>query len=276
MRHSLLFFVIALSGCFSMPPKAPDGVDDLTRFLFREWAHEDPSVLQDGMEKLEKILVEEVDFSKKLKHRRFELESFTEEDVAGIPWPDTEDPSSTIGMAVAFESKWPVVDHARLQVEADLLLKAEKSAKNYKRRFIHPTDASCFIKEECPAFHTENDITRSNSAMEIDIMLHKDFKWVHMPDGRVAIVSRSWNPRVFVSEKSDKDQIVQSYTLDIWLERPDGKTWRYQALYQESKVGGLIGLFSDDEAAVVSTVTSATDDMFKDTDDVIGEHYHGK
>lgn len=278
MRHSVLFLILtfALTGCFSMPPKAPEGVDDLTRFLFREWAHEDPVVLQDGMEKLEKILEEEVDFSKKLKYRRFELDSFSEDDVAGIPWPESEDPSATIGMAVAFESKWPVVDHARLQVEATLLLEAEQSAKNYKRRFISPTDATCFIGEECEAFYTENDITRSSAAMKIDIMLHKDFKWVKLADGRRAVVSRSWNPEVFVSAENEKDKIVQSYTLDVWLERPDGKTWRYQALYQESEIGGVLGMFADDAAAVVSTVTSATDDMFVDTDVVIGKHYHDK
>lgn len=274
MRHSLLLLTVALAGCFSMPPKAPDGVDDLTRFLFREWAYEDPSVLQDGMAKLEKILEEEVDFSKKLKYRRFSLDSFTEEDVADIPWPNTEDPESTIGMAVAFESKWPVVDHARLQVEAKLLLEAEQSAKNYKRRFINPSDATCFIGRQCPMFYTENDITRKNLLMEIDIMLHKDFKWVDMPGGRRAIVSRSWNPEVFSS--AAKDKIVQSYTLDVWIERPDEKTWRYQALYQESEISGMFSGLASDETAVVDTVTSATDDMFVDTDKVIGKHYHGK
>lgn len=269
---ALIVLAVATAACFNPPPQAPTEVDDLTRFLFREWGHEDPEVLQDGMVKLEAFL-QQIDFSNDLYNRSFQLDSCTAEDVAHVPTPEGQDPATTVGMAVAYESRWSVDDHVRLQVEAKLLPEAEPSAKKYTRRFIEPKDPSCLSSGECDAIYTENDITRDNMAMTIDLMLHKDFKWVEMPDGRRAIVSRSWNPRVF-KESSGDNAILQSYTVDVWLERPGGKTWRYQALYQDSTIT-LLGITPEPDT-IVATVTSATDDMFKATDNVIGKHYHGK
>lgn len=266
MRIQLLFTTALLAGCFTMPPKAPTEVDDLTRFLFREWAHEEPSVLQEGVRNLEAYLEEFVNFSGPLFERSFELDSATVEDIAGIPHPD-EDPAKTIGMAVAYESEWPLEDHTRLQVEADLMTEAEPSAKKYVRRFIEPKNPACF-PTDCNAIYTENDITRSSLAMTVDIMLHKDFKWVKFDGERRALVSRSWNPEIY---RNGKDAIVQSYTLDVWIERPDGKTWRYQALYQESILSGILA--NPAPKTVVDTVTSATDSMFEATDKVIKKHY---
>ena len=255
-------------GCFTPPPQAPTELDDLTRFLFREWAHEEPEVLQDGMVKLEKFL-ETVDFSEELYYRSFQLDSCTTEDLATINAPEGQDPAKTVGMGVVFESRWPVGDHARLQMSGDLL-DAEPSAKSYVRRFVDPSDGTCFVDRSCDSIFTDNDITRSSFIMSVDMMLHKNFKWVELPEGRHAIVSRSWTPRVFTAEDPD-DAILQSYTLDIWLERPDGKTWRYQALYQESKFG-----IDVEPGTIVATVTDSTDGMFRDTDEVIGERFHGE
>lgn len=266
---ALIVLALAAAGCFNPPPQAPTEVDDLTRFLFREWGHEDPEVLQDGMVKLETFLMQ-MDFTKGLIHRSFQLDSCTAEDVANVTTPADQDPANTVGMAVAYESRWSIEDHVRLQVEAKLLLDAEPSAKKYVRRFIDPKDPSCLSSGTCDVIFTENDITRSSLIMSVDLMLHKDFKWVEMPDGRRALVSRSWNPRVFTSPDGD-DAILQSYTVDIWLERPQGKTWRYQALYQDSRFG-----FDVEPGTIVATVTGSTDTMFETTDDVIGKHYHGK
>lgn len=263
MRCLMLVSTALLAGCFTMPPKAPAELDDLTRFLFREWAHEEPETLEGGLLQLETLLGG-VDFSQKLFFRSFELDPFAAEDVDAVNAPDGEDPTQTIGLSVAYESKWSIDDHARLQLETDQL-DVEPSAAKYTRRFNDPKDPACFLDSECGALFTDNDVTRENFIVKIEMMLHKDFKWVRMPDGRRAIVSRMWLPEVAVG----KGTMIQYYVVDVWMERPEGKTWRYQAVYQEADLPVNL-----EPKTIVDMGAGLTDDSFKDCDAVIGKRYH--
>lgn len=263
--------LFALTACFGdPPPMAPQDADDLTRFIFREFDHEDPAVLEDAAVKLDAFLAAQIKFDGDLVQRSFELASILPSDIAGLDeYPSEQDPAKTIGMAVAYRSKWPVTDHARLQA-SDGLLEAEPSASAYERHFVEPTDPACFPTRECELMVTLNEITRSNFLMEVAIVLKKRFKWVALPDGRFAILSRSWNPRVFIGEDPDT-AIKQSYTVDAWIGQADGSTWRYQGLFQESITG-----IDADKSTVIVTVTDGLDDLFEKTDEVIGERFHGK
>jgi len=266
MPRLLLLTMVFAASC-TPTPKAPQELDDLTRFLFREWDFPDPEAMVDGLLKLEAFLAER-GLENDLRRRSFDLASPTEEDLADVERPEGTDPANTIGMSVGYESRWPLADHVRLQVEGDLM-EAEPTAKKYVRRFVEPADPACFPANSCEIIRTENEITRSNPLLSVDLTLLKDFRMFVLPDGRKAVVARAWNPEIFVGEDPNT-AIVQSYTVDLWIEQASGKTWRYQSLYSENK---LDPLFSDRQLTV-DTVTSSTDEMFRKTDEVIGKRYH--
>lgn len=266
MRFPMLLTTALLAGCFTMPPKAPAELDELSRFLFRQWTHDDPKVLEDGVGQLEALLAE-VDLSQKLFFRSYELGPFGADDVESIDTPEGEDPANTIGLSVAYESARSIDDHARMQLETDHLA-VEPSAAKYLRRFNEPEDPTCFLDSKCDAIYTDNDVTREKILLiKIEMMLHKDFKWVQMSGGRRAIVSRMWLPKVAVG----KGTMIQYYLVDVWMERPAGKTWRYQAAYQEADLPVNL-----DPKTIVDMGTGLADESFRDSDVVIGERFHGE
>lgn len=252
------------------PVKAPEGVDAFTRFLYREWANEDPAPLEDGLLKLEAFIETlELTPDQELSQRRFELEQTVDAvDLATVVIPPGTDPANTIPMALAAESRWPIEDHAKLQSSGDLLA-AEPTAKVYTRTYPEMAAPACFDTRECAELNTFNVITRENPFLKVTFELPKKFKWVKLGADRWAIVGRSWTEKVWPGE-SEGTSIQQSYTLDVWLQRPDGKTWRYQGIYNESKVG------IDDRSLTISTVTQGADDGFKASDVTIGKRYHGE
>lgn len=256
----------ALSVACQPPPKAPEEVSELTRFLFREWSHEDPSVMQDGIDQLDRFLREEIDFKGDLNQRSMELGSIKREDLDAVDWPKDQDPAKTIGLAVMRESRWPVGDHARFQAQSEQLA-AEPSASKYARRFVEPGTPECFIAGDCAVLGSENDVTRKNFLMEVDIVLKKHFRWVELSDGRRAVVARSWVPRVF--EAKGEGRIAQSYAVDVWIEQEGGRTWRFQALYQHTEFG-----FDVDDSTQLTVVAGATDEAFEKGDKAIEDKFH--
>jgi len=257
---------LAMSGCFEAPPRAPDDLEALLHFLFREWDNETPSVMQEGVAKLD-ALASAVDTSRALHERSFALEPVTREDLAGIAWPSQRDPARTLGVAVARRSRWPVDDHARFQSEGDIL-EAEPSTKSYSRRFPGMADPSCFRDRRCAELDTVNDIVRSNFAMTVHFVQQKRFRWV--ADGtRWAIVARAWTERSYPGE-DEGTALHQSYTMDALMGTADGRTLRCQAGWSESETGVT------DRDILLDILAAGTDSQLNATDEVIGGRYHGE
>jgi hypothetical protein len=273
--HSLRVILLLLCttlgfavGC-SAPPAAPAGLDNVTKFIYREWDNEDPSVMEDGVATLE-LELKKLDLpSSDIDDRARSLSPMTAEDLATINRPADQDPKNADqNVGVARISKWPIEDHARMQASSDQL-PLEPSAKAYTRHFLDPADPACFIDRSCLVMKTDNDVTRKNFFIEVSFLLHKNMRWVKLPGDRWAIVSRSWTDRVFPG--NDKDTaILQSYSLDIWLQQPAGDTIRYQALYADTKISVT------DRDLILYTVKGATDDVLKKGDEEIGKRLHGE
>lgn len=261
----LLLLATVAIGCG--PPKAPEDIDALSRFLFREWENPTAQVMEDGIAKLEKVLAG-LKLTGGLGDRSFEVSPPAPADLATIDWPKTRDPKVCLGSSVAIESAWPVVDHAKLQVSPEQL-EIEPSATAYTRHFIAPTDPACLVERGCPQLITLNNMTRKNALLEVTYELNKRFRWIRAAEGRFALVARSWSSRAWPDENAGKG-LFQSYTLDIWIGRADGKTWRYQATWSETKLG-----FDAEKGLQLAVVTSAVDGAFRTADTVIGKRYHG-
>lgn len=263
VRSIASLVVLVASGCFP-PPEAPSELNELVHYIYREWENEDPRVLEAGIENLEAFLTE-LDPGSGLGERSFSVTPLAREDLATIERTEERDPADTFGIAVALSSKHTVDKHALLQTDDDQL-PAEPSAAQYKRHF--KTDRDCFRKQTCDVLRTENDITRQNALMYVDMKLFKHFRWVQMEGDRKAMVARSWTPQPYRSRDNENTAILQSYSLDIVVPTSSGETWRIQIVYSETS-----GLGGNDLQAYV--VTESTEDGLEAADEVIGER-HGK
>ena len=264
VRLKILAFVVAANAAACGPPQAPMDLDSLGRFLLREWPATDPTPVQDGLVNLAKILAP-LDLIHGLGNRSWTLTPPAAEDLTEITWPMDRKLIDNLGGSVARQSQWPVIDHARLQVSADQL-PIEPTAKTYVRHFVSPTDPSCFVDRTCLEIDTDNDIERANAVLSVVFSNHKRFRWFKVGDAW-AIVARTWIDHSF---DGSKGSLKQSYTLDIFMGRPDGTTWRYEAVWSETQIS-----ISADSGTQLAVVTTATDGAISTSDTVIGQRYHG-
>lgn len=247
------------------PPEAPEELEDLARFVYREWGHDDPSVMASGVANLE-AFIEGIDLAARVNDRAWELPALTEEDRAAVAHPDRP-AEALVGVSVAYASPWPVEDHARLQSEADQL-PTEPTATFYERSFPQLDDSACFPGHTCDVMVSLNNARRQNFLMSVEFLLMKDFRWVELADDRHAVVARSWFEQSWPGDDGNT-HLWQSHAVDVWIGRPDGTTWRFQGLWSESELG-----ISASAGAIAATVRGATDAIYQAGDAAIGELYH--
>jgi hypothetical protein len=255
------------------PPEAPAELDDLSRYLYREWGDEDERVQASGLANLEAFLAG-IDEGKGLtkdtgiQQRSWTLPLLTEDDVADLPSRPDRSLDGMIALGVAKFTPYAIDCHALLQVQSDQL-PAEGTATDYTRTFPGRTDGSCFPDQSCPVLETSNDVRRKNLLIAARFQLLKDFRWVTVDDAdggtHRAFYSRSWLPDSFPGE-AEGDMMWQSYSIDLWTERPTGGTWRYQVLWSETDTGVDAG--TDIELGVIK---SGTDGVLSDGDKAIVE-----
>lgn len=250
------------------PSQAPKEIDALSSYLYQHCGDADPMALHDGLANLAALLAPVNLTSGSTNDRAWQVTPPTAAEVAGLTWPAGHNPSDMLGSAVARASQWPVTDHARLQIAPDQL-PIEPSATAYARKFVNPTDASCFADERCLEMDTDNDLTRASAVLSISFSNHKDFKWVKYGDAAAplsAIVARTWIDREF---KGEKGTIHETAALDIWMGRSDGSTWRYQVNWTDTEISIVV-----DTSLQLAVVDSATDEGMRAADTVIGQRFH--
>jgi hypothetical protein len=280
VRSSLAVPVVAVALAACAPPEAPENLDDLTRFMFAEWDADDARVRAAGLANLQGFLATSVGpegakgsitAETPSGDRSWSVSDLVEDDVEGLTRPDRP-LDKMVGVSVAHVSRWPVDDHARWQAEADQL-PAEPSAVRYDRTFPEPDDRDCFPAEACDVMETVNDARRANFLFSADFVLLKDFRWVPYTDldgvDRRAFYSRSWFEESWPGDGGSAT-LWQSFSVDVFLDRGDGTTWRYQTSWSETEVLGG----SDD--IIRGTVTNAIVTAMVAGDDAIGERFHGE
>jgi len=244
-------------------------VSDLSRWLYREWANDDPAVMEAGMHNLA-AFTDTLDLTAALVDRSFSVDTLDADDTAEVERPGRSELENCASVSVAYASRQAIAVHAEMHTLADQQ-PFEPTAEYYDRRFPEQDDPACFIDRTCAALITFNELARQNELMVVDLLLGKEFRWVSMVDGdgeatgRWAFVARSWMPESGF-ERDGGDVLVQSYATDVWMEQPDGATVRYQALYSETIIQGL-----QDDFDMRGFLAGGIDDSFAAHDDAIGQ-----
>ena len=223
-RPTIVFFplLLGLLAC-KHPVEAPTELDELARFLLREFEVEDPAGLEAGVANLRPLLEQAPD-------EGWSLEPLDLADLNDLDPPDGRDPADCGGLAVVYTSPYGVDDHVTLMLQTDLT-PGSPTAESYERSFSEGQD--CFELAACEFLRTENDIFRSNLLMSMGFTLYEDYRWVGD-----AVLSRNWLAESAHGDE-DSNHLWQDWEIEAWLPTDDGGTLRLWAMWTEAEYAGV-------------------------------------
>ncbi len=218
----LLLPLLSLLACKS-PVEAPTEMDELARYLLREFEAEDPAGLEAGLDNLRPLLADAPD-------EGWTLTSLDLADLGDLEPPQGLNPSATSGLAVVYASPHSVADHVPLMLLDDMT-PCSPTAESYERSFLEGRD--CFADKDCTFLRTVNAIHRSNLLMEMSFTLYEDYRWVGD-----AVLSRNW---IAESAHGDEDSnhLWQDWEVEVWLPEDNGGTLRLWAMWTEAEYAGI-------------------------------------
>ena len=218
----LLPLLLGLLAC-KHPVEAPTEMDDLARFLLREFEAADPEGLAVGLDNLRPLLDAAPD-------EGWSLTPLSLDDLGDLVPPEGRDPAAAKGLAVVYASPHPIADHVELMLLEDLT-PVSPTAESYDRSFLEGQD--CFSGAGCEFLRTRNEIFRENLLMQMGFTLYEDYRWV---DG--AVLSRNWIAESAHGD-SDSNHLWQDWEVEVWLPTEEGGTQRLWAMWTEAEYAGV-------------------------------------
>ena len=260
----MIFFL----GCFAPKEPAPEDLEGLTRYLFRNW--EDPALVQEGMENLGLWLKSDGQ-EETAQEDGYILEALDEEVLTGIEYDLRVPLSSMVGAAVTRNSLYSIDEHAVVIVEEDQRWNAPSKYEQYDR-IITQGSAEAFISSEAhliPEFiFTENDVVQERLGVRIPYILYKNYRWTHLDDGSRALIARSWvsEPGCSGEDGESGNCLEISFSVDVLYEYQDSSiirmtaSWNYLSLILELPYDFQI----DQLVKGIGDVDDATDDRLEE------------
>jgi hypothetical protein len=254
---------LATSACREVPP-APEELDELTAYLFRNFETDEYGVLEGGLGNLAEY-VEGVDLEAGYADRAYSLSPLTEDDVVDVEHPD-RDLELLLPVGLVAESPHTPEAHAWGITQADQTAAEPASPNQYTREFTDPTDPAGFPDREHPLQRTVNDIHKENLVMDVRYDMPKDFRWVELREpgsGEWAILGRAWVPEA-TEGSSGAVMLQQSFSLDVFLPWEGDHTVRLMNLWSETEIDGV------GNDVIEATIKLGIHQMFNATDDFVG------
>lgn len=253
LRSRILFLAAVISGC-APTQEAPTDLGDLTLFLFSEFETAEDAYLADALMNLETGALLTVDLEGARIDRQWVQPILTEDHRGGAtgPPPAEVDPALQVSVTVAGLSSHPLTTHAEGVLIADQS-ELEPSAPEHDRTFT--VDTACWSDGSCGRIDTENHIKKSNFLYTIIYDAEKDYRRMLLPDGRQAMIARSWNEESVAGEEGI-NSIDQNYATEVFIEdsSDSSRTLRMMAIWTsvtlaadptDDLVRGTIGLGID-------------------------------
>jgi len=253
-----------MGGC-KAPPEAPQELDELSAFLFANFETDEEGLLEAGMYNMQDFFGG-VDMTAGDADRAYSLDNLTEEDLAGVDYPDGVDPADCLAIGLVASSLYSPAQHGKVIILEDQTVVEPYSQEKYKRIFLDPTDPSCFPGQACDLLRTNNKIIKDS--LDIEYQMIKDFRWVELAMegeglGQWGVLARTWIEAPGVAE--DGDSIDQSYSIDVFLPVGSG-AYRYMALWSESQTS------FDDPDTVLTLTRVGISAIFEATDEWLEEN----
>lgn len=252
-----------LLACHAKVEEAPADIEELCAYLYEN--EEEPEQLAIGLASLDVWLTTRTD-----EEPGFNLPPLTEADVQDVTWDTSRDLADALGGVADAASPHSLQQHVAFILLPDQSVVDHDDYAQFDREFLVGGD--CFGARDCERLETWNTIIKTAAfGIEIPYEYGKDYQWVDFAaaDGTTqpAVVSRGWVGEPSFDASGDNG-IYTSFTLDVFLGRPDGGIHRVQALWTETKL--VIDEFVSEEF-LYGELIDGLQDVFDDTDAAITE-----
>lgn len=262
MRVSLFIATCSLVGC-SHSPDAPVQLAELAAKTFGD--QEDAALLADDLEELASWEAARDEVAE-----GYILPPLSDSAVTDITTPPGTSRGDTLGGIADAQSTATLQQHVDFILLPDQTVVDPDDYSTFDRIFIEGGD--CFGDGSCDRLVTENDMVKT-AAFDVTIPYYyfKDYQRTTYIDAEGvehdAVVSRGW-----IEEEGWSDDgangVVQSYTLDVFMDTSAGSVHRSQALWTEMvlSIDGVVSQqFLEDQLIL------GLHDVFEDTDSAIIE-----
>ncbi|MEZ4316020.1 MAG: hypothetical protein R3F61_00880 [Myxococcota bacterium] len=258
LRTSIVALVLV--GCGKPPVEAPEGLNDLARFLTTNFEAEGTEELEAGMLGLDAELTA-LDLEGDVDGRAFTMAPLRPEDLGGMPQHAGYDVEAQIPVAVATRSQHDFASQMRIVQETNHVCIESGTTKFYGRTF--DTDVACFVDGSCPTVKTSNEVRKESLLGNIWYDLPKEYRRFTLEDGRNVMVSRGFSPDVYNTDGGG-GSFDQTYILEAWIE--DGtKTKRFYSMWSSVTLSAV----GDDAWAAL--VRSGIDEGYGYADDYLAD-----
>lgn len=226
-RATLWVALFSTVGCARERDPAPDDLDGLARYLFRNW--EDAEAVYEGIGNLAPWLRDQ-GLSEEAQEG-YLLSKLTEAEVADVQRPLSQPLSEAIGVGQTGTSSFSLEDHAPLMVRSDQTWNEPSTYEHYVRQVVEG-DPDSFSSGH-GMIRTFNDIEKSGAfGVTIPFEQNKDYRWVSHEEFGDSVVGRSWVEQSYCSENG-KNCVMQSFSIDLFHQLDDGRSVRLIAGWTE-------------------------------------------
>ena len=138
--------------------------------------------------------------------------------VGDLELPEGTTPADQLGMVVFAMSEQPLADHFALLREANTICIDSETTKYGLRDYGDDLDA--FLAGTTDTLSSVTPVRKENILAKVWFLLHKKYRRVTLPDGREAMLARSWTERVYVAD-GGSNSWSQNFTVEAWLPTDD-------------------------------------------------------
>ncbi len=236
------------------PVEAPSDLDDLTKYMYANFngdLEDGPDAMVAGMGQLEDYLLT-LDMAADTDDRAVSLTPLTEDFFNGAVGPSNLDTTVQVSVAVSGQTGMNMATEVGLIMEPNQVCIASDTTAYHAVTVLSGGD--CFEAGDCELMETSNEFL-IDSISDGWIDSFKDYRWVEMEDGRMAVVAREWMPEVAPALSGDNSW-DQRFALVAWIPTQDGNsTMRFYALWSS-----VTTVLSDD--AYATLVKNALDEYY--------------
>lgn len=236
-RWAFLLFP-TLTGCVRELPASPLGA--LAVELFRSF-DEDPAALPALLADLD-VEMDGYDLDGSRHERLVDLDPLGEADLGGAS--AFVDPEDQMRAGLVGRSAYPLDDNLRAQLAENFTCSNARSVRCHQRLPVGGSDSAAFLAGDADVWRGENTLRVDTVPVDFWVQAPGDFRWVELPDGRAAVVGRTWVEDSFAND-GGKYAWDQRFGVDIFIAPSavaDGAR-RFYATWLGPYVNGFVGAF---------------------------------
>ena len=252
--------LLALALACKPPVEAPAEIGELTLYMYENFdgtGEDGADALPAGLLQLDGWLdTMPLSLEDSVDDRAVTPPKLPESRLGGADVPSSFSEELQVPVAVVAEIDQDMDTQLPVMLDANQVCIASGTTTWHAQTF--DSDEACFTDGSCPTLNTSHEI-HIDSLNNVWIDMTRDYTWVELEDGRMAVVARAWTSSQ--SNAYDGDGTWdQRYDLMVWLPTADGAGLRrFYSMWSSVTLTGV----GDDFYA--TTVKNGLDEHYNNT-----------